>query len=124
MSETIITAIISAASTLLVSFGTWHFSMKKERDKSTEEIKAILETHREEYLGKIDDVKEDISCVNANFKQEIAVMTVKMDTLSERVDKHNNIVERTYKLEEITSVHSEKISVANHRIDDLEHKAV
>lgn len=38
--------------------------------------------------------------------------------------KHNNVVERTYKLEELTALQEEKIKVANHRIDDLEKAAV
>ena len=42
--------------------------------------------------------------------------------MSDRVDKHNNLIERTYKLEQKAAVYEEKISVANHRIDDLENK--
>jgi ubiquitin C-terminal hydrolase len=44
----------------------------------------------------------------------------KIDKLSERVDKHNNYVERTYKLEQETAVMKEDLKVANHRIEDLE----
>lgn len=43
--------------------------------------------------------------------------------LEKQVEKHNNLVERTYKLEERTELQEEKIKVANHRIEDLE-KAV
>lgn len=41
------------------------------------------------------------------------LINYRLSRLEERVNKHNNIVERTYILEE-------KISVANHRIADLE----
>ena len=44
----------------------------------------------------------------------------RIEQLEKKVDKHNNLIERTYKLEEETAVLSEKITVANHRIDDLE----
>lgn len=124
MSETIITALISAIASLIVAFGTWHVSMRKERDKSTEELKEILEEHRTEYLSKIRDVQDDISKVNATVQQQIAVIEVKMDTLSERVDKHNGIYDKTIALQQDVALHEEKIKVANHRIDDLEHKAV
>lgn len=124
MSEAIITALISAFASLLVAFGTWHISMKKERDKSTEDLKEVLEAHREEYLNKIRDVQDDISKVNATVQQQIAVIEVKMDTLSERVDKHNGIYDKTMQLQQDVALHEEKIKVANHRIDDLEHKAV
>lgn len=44
----------------------------------------------------------------------------RIDKLEEKVDKHNNLIERTYKLEETSALQDEKIKVANHRIDDLE----
>ena len=49
-----------------------------------------------------------------------ALIEYKIDELSKRVDKHNNLVERTYKLEEQTVLQDEKIKVANKRIADLE----
>ena len=36
--------------------------------------------------------------------------------------EHNNLIKRTYALEEKMSVHEEQIKVANHRIEDLERK--
>ncbi len=54
-----------------------------------------------------------------NAKQ-MAIIELKIDQLSDRVNKHNNLIERTYKLEELTALQEEKIKVANHRIDDLE----
>lgn len=49
-----------------------------------------------------------------------ALLSYKLDALTKRVDKHNNVIERTYKLEELAAVQEEQIKVANHRIDDLE----
>ena len=40
--------------------------------------------------------------------------------LEQKVDKHNSIIDRTYKLEKNVDVIFEKITVANHRIEDLE----
>ena len=42
--------------------------------------------------------------------------------LEQLVQAHNNLIERTYKLEERTEIQEEKIKVANHRIEDLEKK--
>lgn len=42
--------------------------------------------------------------------------------LKKEVEKHNNVISRTYELEKATEIHAEKISVANHRIEDLEKK--
>jgi len=50
------------------------------------------------------------------------VVDYRLINLEKKVDKHNRIIERTYKLEEEIKVHEEKIKVANHRIGDLEEK--
>ena len=44
----------------------------------------------------------------------------RIEQLEKRVQAHNNLIERTYKLEERTELQEEKIKVANHRIEDLE----
>ena len=44
----------------------------------------------------------------------------RLEQLEKKVQAHNNLIERTYKLEERTEVQEEKIRVANHRIEDLE----
>ena len=44
----------------------------------------------------------------------------RIEQLEAKVNKHNNLIERTFKLEEAEAVLEEKINVANHRIEDLE----
>lgn len=63
-----------------------------------------------------------VCLINNKFQQDKtrALMEYKIDQLTERVDKHNNLIERTYRLEEQVSVQQEKLRVANHRIEDLE----
>lgn len=66
-----------------------------------------------------------IVCLISNHGQQEktrALMDYKLEELTKRVDKHNNLVERTYHLEEDMSVTKEQIKVANHRIEDLEKK--
>ena len=48
------------------------------------------------------------------------LMVYRIEQLEKRVDKHNNIIERTFKLEEKDAVQDEQIKVANHRIADIE----
>jgi hypothetical protein len=59
---------------------------------------------------------------NANHKKLISelekhdeLQAYRIEQLEKKQDKHNNLIERTFILEE-------KIKVANHRIDDLERK--
>lgn len=50
----------------------------------------------------------------------IKLMSYRIEQLEKKVEKHNNLVERMYKVEEKAELQEEKIKVANHRIDDLE----
>ena len=53
-------------------------------------------------------------------RKSAALIAYRLEELERKVQAHNNLVERTYKLEERTEIQEEKIKVANHRIDDLE----
>lgn len=44
----------------------------------------------------------------------------RIEQLEKKVEQHNNLIERMFKVEECLAVHCEQIKVANHRIDDLE----
>lgn len=46
--------------------------------------------------------------------------TYRIQQLEEKVNRHNNIIERVYKIEKHGAVLDEEIKVANHRIGDLE----
>jgi hypothetical protein len=46
----------------------------------------------------------------------------RIEQLEKKVEKHNNIIERVFKLEDNDRLLEEKIKVANHRIEDLEAK--
>lgn len=46
--------------------------------------------------------------------------TYRLSQLEKKVDKHNNLVERMYNVEDKINILDEKQKVANHRIDDLE----
>ena len=44
----------------------------------------------------------------------------RLEQLEKKVEKHNGVIERTFKLEEAEHIFEEKFKVVNHRIDDLE----
>lgn len=71
-------------------------------------------------------LSEQSQLADANLEAKLgqfqAVTNEKIDELSRRVEKHNNVVERVYKLEQETAVQTEQIKIANHRIDDLENE--
>jgi hypothetical protein len=64
-----------------------------------------------------------VVCIVNNHYQSNAtrkMIEYKLDELTKRVDKHNNVVERTYALEQKVAVIDEQMKVANHRIKDAE----
>lgn len=47
----------------------------------------------------------------------------RLEQLEKRVQAHNNLIERTYKLEERTELQEEKLRSAARRLESLERKA-
>ncbi len=58
------------------------------------------------YIGKLEGFKD--------------LVNYKFDEQDKKLEKHNNFITRVYKLEKNEAVLEEQISVANHRIKDLE----
>lgn len=71
-------------------------------------------------IGLVSSVAVQFGGILINSK----LTNYRLEQLEEKVSKHNNLVERVYRLEQSDAVTGEKIAVANHRIDDLERKAV
>lgn len=94
MSEAVIVALISGGVTLIGIIAS-HFS-------TVQKIDANSKVADEKIQGEINVLKTDIR------------------TLSNRVEAHNKVVERTYQLERRADVMEEKMKVANNRIGDLE----
>ena len=88
------------------------------------EPEKILEDKRESVLATIASAL--ISATGAvivctiQHNKTVALINYRMDALEKKQDKYNNVIERTYHLEQETAVCKEKISVANKRIADLE----
>lgn len=53
-------------------------------------------------------------------KKSTALIAYRLEQLENKVNKHNSVIERTYKLEERCALVEKDVRVANHRIDDLE----
>lgn len=91
MTETIVAALIAGGVTLLVCLINNHSQSKRLTDK-----------------------------VNQQQSQFISMLEYKLDELTKKVDTHNHLVERMYRIEGIAKLYEEKMKVANHRISDLE----
>lgn len=50
------------------------------------------------------------------------LISYRIEQLEKKVEKHNNVVERVFRLEDNNRMLEEKISMAHHRISNLEKK--
>lgn len=89
MDSTLIGVIITQITTILIASGGWYFGAKKDREKT----RQLMEK-------EIQSLKDDVTDMGANLQQKVALIDLQIGTLSERVEKHNNVIERTYKLEQ------------------------
>lgn len=53
-------------------------------------------------------------------RKSAALIAYRLEQLENKVQAHNNLVERMYKVEEQTELQEEKLKVVNHRLNDLE----
>lgn len=89
MDSTLLGVIITQVTTILIASGGWYFGARKDREKT----RKLMES-------EIQGLKEDVTDMGANLQQKIALIDLQIGTLSERVEKHNSVIERTYKLEQ------------------------
>lgn len=105
MSPEIITAIITGVTTLLVSLGTWHVTMKQYRLKNMDIV-----------VKAVDEVKDTFTATVADMQNHLSIIDYEIKTLSERVDKHNNLIERTYDLEKRTDLQDKDIAYIKEKL--------
>ena len=55
-------------------------------------------------------------------KKSTALIAYRLEQLENKVNQHNNMIERTYKLEEQTALQEAELKRVNHRLEDLEKK--
>lgn len=117
MTEGIWIAIIGCGGTLIGTILTFVYQMKKLRNEQCIRDAKFRETtknsivsleasfantlnrNREEYMNGIKDVQTSV-----------AVIDTKIQELSNRVEKHNSVVERTYALEKDVAVLQSEIN--------------
>ena len=102
MSDAILVSVITAGLSLI---GTVITVLTANR-QTIATLDKKSETSDIEIKGKIDVIQQEIK------------------TLSERVEKHNSVIDRTYALEKKAAVTEEQLKTAARRIDELEKKGM
>ena len=60
------------------------------------------------------------SAAQRERQESNSIIVYRLEQLEKKMTLHNNVIERVYALERDMDVTKEKMTVANHRIDDLE----
>lgn len=97
MTEAIIVALITVAGSIIVQV-------------------MISRANTRDLYAKLDKQSE-IS--DQRIQGEIDVIKTEIRQLTAQVEKHNQVIDRTYALENRMGVAEERISDANHRINEL-----
>lgn len=95
------------------------FILERDSNMSAEIWVAII-TSGLSFLGVIVTVIWGNKKNEKNSKQQTELTLYRIDELEKKVNQHNNLIERTYRIEQRLEVDEEKIKVANRRIGDLE----
>ena len=116
MDSAVIGAIVTQIGAILIASGGWYFGAKRDREKT-----------REAMLNEMQKVRGDLTDMGANLQQKISIIELSLShtnenllVLSDRTDKHNQVIERVYRCEDNDRLLDERIKVGNHRLDDLE----
>lgn len=118
--ETILTIVCTP---LLTFIGLWlseHFQTKRKRMDidANKEQDACLRTENDvkKISEKVDFLTDTVHEMKAAHQQTMTMIEV----LSDRVEKHNNVIERTYALEKAVAVLDNREKVSENRLNDLE----
>lgn len=123
----ILTGVITGVITLAVCLINNAVQLKRDRNAREQAQNEQLDALRRDMTSQINEIRSDFM---AHMQELIATqqdITTKMqlfgyqlENLGKNVEKHNQVVERTYSLERRMDLAEEKQRVANNRIDDLE----
>lgn len=61
--------------------------------------------------------------VTKQHNETISIINVKIDALQKTVEKHNQLIDRTYKLEESSALQDAELKNLNRRMEKVEGKA-
>lgn len=127
MTTDIIIAIIGGVVTLLCGVLTFIPAMKKIKNEQSKDLEAFKHEMRktmsdvqDNYAKSLSEILSMVTDLKASYQQSIAIIQLQIENLEKKQDKHNSIIERTYKLEEQMAVLDNREKVSENRIADLE----
>lgn len=121
-----LSAVVSVLSVVFFAGAWWQSSKHNKETIETikESFKESISTLEKNFQEKVESMKESFNTTIQGLKDTIEQntkhTTEHIKNLELKQDKHNNVIERTFKIESDVEVIKEQIKVENHRIGDLE----
>lgn len=109
----IIVAAFLFAGTL---YGHWK-TAQVSRDKTVQTVKDEMAGIREESQAKDEELHAELAMFKQETVSSLELIRKDIGALSQRVEKHNNVIERTYQLEKDTALQAEKIAALEKKVD-------
>lgn len=123
----IVTGLITAISAVVVCLINNYVTLKKDREQRDQKYIDDLNKLKQCNESAIADIKSDFMAhmqefiaTQTDISNQINIIKLNYENLCKAVEKHNNVIDRMYKIENRMDVTEEKQKVANNRIDDLE----
>lgn len=127
MTEGVIVAIIGCFATMFGAILTFIIQIKKLRndqkvhsDEMKEEQQKQFNELKTNVATQINGLHDSIKDIKSEYEKSTALTTEKLSQLEKKQDKHNQLIERMYRVETDVEVLKNRESVSEHRIEDLE----
>lgn len=109
MSETSIVALITAILTFSASiYGAARVS-HDNRDKTIRAVEDAIRSVKEDSAAQDQEIHAEILLFKQETQGALDLIRKDITTLSDRVEKHNGLIDRVYRLEADRDVQAEKI---------------
>lgn len=125
----IVTGLLTALVTLSVCLINNAVQLKRDRNAREQAQNTQINELRQEMARQISEIRadfmahmEELIATQQDITNKMQLFSYQLDELSSRVEKHNNVIERTYALEKKMEVTDERYEMTNKRLISLEGK--
>jgi len=109
MSEAGVIALVTAGLTFIASVFSAALVSHDNRNKTIKAVEDAIRSVKEDSKAQDQEIHAEILLFKQETQGAFDLIRKDITTLSGRVEKHNNLIERTYRLEEAAAVHDERI---------------
>ena len=110
MSEAGIIAVVTAVLTFAASVYSAARVSHDNRDKTIRAVEDAIRSVKEQSTAQDQEIHAEILLLKQETAGALDLIRKDITTLSDRVEKHNSVIEHVYKLEQDAAVQAEKIS--------------